>query len=154
MKRYVSIFLKDWLTNPSRKPLVMRGARQAGKTWLVRDLAKSSSRTLIELNLEKRPELAEHFLSNDPDRILSDLEADLGRDIHPDNSILFLDEIQATPALLASLRWFREEMPNLPVVAAGSLLDFTLEEHDFSMPVGRIMYCHVEPLYFFEFIES
>lgn len=154
MKRSVSIFLKDWLTNPSRKPLVMRGARQVGKTWLVRDLAKTSSRTLIELNFEKQPELAEHFSSNDPDRIISDLEADLGLDIHPDNAILFLDEIQAAPALLASLRWFREEMPELPVVAAGSLLDFTLEKHDFSMPVGRIMYCHVEPLSFFEFLEA
>jgi len=154
MKRSVSIFLKDWLTNPSRKPLVMRGARQVGKTWLVRDLAKTSSRTLIELNFEKQPELAGHFSSNDPDRIISDLEADLGLDIHPDNAILFLDEIQAAPALLASLRWFREEMPELPVVAAGSLLDFTLEEHDFSMPVGRIMYCHVEPLSFFEFLEA
>jgi len=154
MKRSVSLFLKDWLTNPGRKPLVMRGARQVGKTWLVRDLAKTSSRTLIELNFEKQPELAEHFLSNDPARIISDLEADLGMDIHPDNALLFLDEIQAAPALLASLRWFREEMPELPVVAAGSLLDFTLEEHDFSMPVGRIMYCHVEPLSFFEFLDA
>ncbi|VGO16663.1 hypothetical protein PDESU_05254 [Pontiella desulfatans] len=154
MKRSVSIFLKDWLANPSRKPLVMRGARQVGKTWLVRDLAKTSSRALIELNFEKQPELAEHFLSNDPARIISDLEADLGLDIHPDNAILFLDEIQAAPALLASLRWFREEMPELPVVAAGSLLDFTLKEHDFSMPVGRIMYCHVEPLSFFEFLDA
>jgi predicted AAA+ superfamily ATPase len=154
MKRSVSIFLKDWLANPSRKPLVMRGARQVGKTWLVRDLAKTNSRTLIELNFERRPELAEHFSSNDPARIISDLEADLGLDIHPGNAILFLDEIQAAPALLASLRWFREEMPELPVVAAGSLLDFTLEEHDFSMPVGRIMYCHVEPLSFFEFLDA
>ena len=154
MKRSVSIFLKDWLSDPSRKPLVMRGARQVGKTWLVRDLAEAQSRTLIELNLEKRPELAEHFSSNNPRQIVSDLEADLGLDIHPDNAILFLDEIQATPVLLASLRWFHEEMPELPVVAAGSLLDFTLAEHDFSMPVGRIMYCHVEPLSFFEFLNA
>jgi predicted AAA+ superfamily ATPase len=154
MKRSVSIFLKDWLSDPGRKPLVMRGARQVGKTWLVRELAESQSRTLIELNLEKRPELAEHFSSNTPRQIISDLEADLGQNIHPDHSILFLDEIQAAPALLASLRWFREEMPELPVVAAGSLLDFTLAEHDFSMPVGRIMYCHIEPLSFFEFLDA
>ncbi len=154
MKRSVSAFLADWLINPNRKPLVMRGARQVGKTWLIRDLAKAHSRTLIELNLEKRPELAEHFASNDPRQIVSDLEAELGLTIHPDTSILFLDEIQAVPRLLASLRWFREEMPELPVVAAGSLLDFTLAEHDFSMPVGRIMYCHVEPLSFFEFLTA
>ena len=154
MKRSASIFLNDWLINPNRKPLVMRGARQVGKTWLIRDLAASKSRTLIELNLEKRPELAEHFSSNDPRQIVADLEADLGLAIHPDTSILFLDEIQAVPALLAKLRWFREEMPELPVVAAGSLLDFTLAEHDFSMPVGRIMYCHIEPLSFFEFLNA
>ncbi len=154
MKRSVSIFLKDWLTNPNRKPLVLRGARQVGKTWLIRDLAESQARLLIELNLEKRPELAEHFSSNDPARIISDLEADLGLNIDPESAILFLDEIQAVPTLLASLRWFREEMPELPVVAAGSLLDFTLAEHDFSMPVGRIMYCHVEPLSFFEFLDA
>jgi len=150
----VSIFLKDWLTNPNRKPLVLRGARQVGKTWLIRDLAESQARLLIELNLEKRPELAEHFSSNDPARIISDLEADLGLNIDPESAILFLDEIQAVPTWLASLRWFREEMPELPVVAAGSLLDFTLAEHDFSMPVGRIMYCHVEPLSFFEFLDA
>jgi len=154
MNRSVSTFLNDWLVNPNRKPLVMRGARQVGKTWLIRELAKSQSRTLIEVNLEKRPELAVHFLSNDPRQIVSDLETDLGMDIHPDTSILFLDEIQAVPRLLASLRWFYEEMPELPVVAAGSLLDFTLAEHDFSMPVGRIMYCHVEPLSFFEFLTA
>ena len=154
MKRSASIFLKDWLNNPSRKPLVMRGARQVGKTWLIRDLAESQSLTLIELNLEKRPELAEHFSSNDPRRILSDLEADLGLNINREACILFLDEIQAIPSLLATLRWFREEMPELAVVAAGSLLDFTLTEHDFSMPVGRIMYCHIEPLSFFEFLDA
>lgn len=152
MKRSITTFLDEWLTGHNRKPLVMRGARQVGKTWLVRDLAKRQSQTLIELNLEKRPELAQHFASNDPVQILSDLEADLGRPIHLGKSILFLDEIQAVPQLIASLRWFREEMPEFPVIAAGSLLDFALREHTFSMPVGRIMYCRVEPVSFVEFL--
>jgi uncharacterized protein len=152
MKRFRSAFLTEWLVHPNRKPLIVRGARQVGKTWLVRELAEASDRTLVELNFEKRPELAGNFSSNDPARILSELQADLGRDIDPGRAILFLDEIQAAPALLASLRWFYEEMPELPVIAAGSLLDFTLQEHDFSMPVGRVMYCHVGPLTFFEFL--
>lgn len=152
MKRSLSAFIKEWLNHPGRKPLILRGARQVGKTWLVRSLAKSESRTLVELNFEKQPERSVHFSSNDPARILSDLEAELGQSIDPEKSILFLDEVQAAPELLASLRWFYEEMPHLPVIAAGSLLDFTLKEHDFSMPVGRVMYCHVEPLSFFEFL--
>lgn len=154
MKRVLSDFLQEWLINPGRKPLVVRGTRQVGKTWLVRNLAKSSGRTLVELNFEKQPGLAENFSSNEPARILSELRADLGREIDPAHVILFLDEIQAAPALLASLRWFYEEMPELPVIAAGSLLDFTLKEPDFSMPVGRVMYCHVEPLTFFEFLAA
>lgn len=154
MKRSASAFLDEWLAGSGRKPLVLRGARQVGKTWLIRDLATRQSRDLVELNLEKRPELGAHFSSNDPSRIVSDLEAELNVTIRAETTILFLDEIQAVPELLASLRWFREEMPKLPVVAAGSLLDFALRQHDFSMPVGRIMYCHVEPLSFFEFLEG
>jgi len=154
MKRSRSAFLKDWLNNPGRKPLIVRGARQVGKTWLVRELAKTEGRELVELNFEKQPGLAENFSSNDPVRILSELQADLGRDIDPCQAILFLDEIQAAPTLLAKLRWFYEEMPELPVIAAGSLLDFTLKEHDFSMPVGRVMYCHIDPLTFFEFLDA
>lgn len=154
MNRFRSEFLNDWLVDPNRKPLIVRGARQVGKTWLVRALAKTNDRTLVELNFEKQPGLAGNFSSNDPARILSELQADLGRDIDPGRAILFLDEIQAAPALLASLRWFYEEMPELPVIAAGSLLDFTLKKHDFSMPVGRVMYCHVGPLTFFEFLDA
>lgn len=154
MKRLLSPFLEKWLAQPGRKPLIVRGARQVGKTWLVRELAQSTGKTLVELNFEKQPWLAENFLSNEPSRILSELQADLGRTIDPARAILFLDEIQAAPKLLASLRWFYEEMPELPVIAAGSLLEFALKEHDFSMPVGRIMYCHVNPLTFFEFLEA
>jgi len=152
LKRFISSYLEQWLARPDRKPLVLRGARQAGKTWLVRQLAADCGKQLIELNMERRPELADHFLSNDPRQAVRDLEADLSVSISPATSILFLDEVQATPQLLAFLRWFREDMPELPVIAAGSLLDFALRKHDFSMPVGRITYCHVEPLSFYEFL--
>lgn len=154
MNRNVTKFLDEWLADISRKPLVLRGARQVGKTWLIRDLAKRHHRQLIELNLERRPELADHFRSNDARRTVSDLEAELRVSINDKDTILFLDEIQAVPSLLGSLRWFHEDMPELPVVAAGSLLDFALEEHDFSMPVGRIAYCHVEPVSFYEFLDA
>ena len=154
MKRFVSKFLDDWLAAPKRKPLILRGARQVGKTWLVRDLATRHSLQLIELNLERFPEYAEHFRTNDPHQAISDLEADLGVVIDPQKTLLFLDEIQATPQLLAFLRWFYEDMPELPVITAGSLLEFTLRDHNFSMPVGRTSYCHIEPVSFYEFLDA
>jgi hypothetical protein len=154
LKRKTAAFLDQWLVSENRKPLVLRGARQVGKTWLVRDLAHRMGRQLVEVNVERRPELADHFADNDVARALRDLEADLGVSIRPESSILFFDEIQACPRLLGLLRWFYEEMPELPVVAAGSLLEFALRDHDFSMPVGRISYCHVEPVSFYEYLDA
>ncbi len=152
MKRYLIDKLKDWLMSPSRKPAVLRGARQVGKTWVVRELAKQTGKQLIELNLEKQRSLAIHFESNDPSTILLNLESALNQSIHPADSILFLDEIQAAPELFAKLRWFYEDMPELAVITAGSLLEFVLENHTFSMPVGRIQYFFIEPLGFEEFL--
>jgi len=144
--------LKAWLISEFRKPLVLRGARQVGKTWLVRELAKEMNKHLVELNFEKQRELSVHFESNNPTTILLNLESALGLSIHPENSLLFFDEIQAAPQLFAKLRWFYEAMPNLPVIAAGSLLEFVLERHEFSMPVGRVNYFFIEPLGFDEFL--
>ena len=146
MQRYITEKLKDWLISKSRKPLVLRGARQVGKTWLVRELAKQSGKQLIELNFEKQRYLATHFESNDPKTILLNLESALNQSINQNQSILFLDEIQAAPEIFAKFRWFYEEMPELAVIAAGSLLEFVLENHTFSMPVGRIQYFFIEPL--------
>lgn len=152
MFRRASKYLDEWLKLKKRKPLILRGARQVGKTWLVRDMAKRNNLELIELNFEKRPEIAEHFNSNDPVKILTNLESELNCKIILNNSLLFLDEIQAKPELLSVLRWFMEEMPQLPVISAGSLLDFALKDHTFSMPVGRITYYYLEPMSFLEFI--
>jgi predicted AAA+ superfamily ATPase len=152
MQRYLIDKLNNWIISPSRKPAVLRGARQVGKTWIVRELAKQTGRQLIELNLEQQRDFAIHFESNEPATILLNLESALNQSISPKNSILFLDEIQAAPELFAKLRWFYEDMPELPVIAAGSLLEFILENHSFSMPVGRIQYFFIEPLGFEEFL--
>lgn len=150
--RKALLHLKNWISSHNRKPIVLRGARQVGKTWMVRELARLSSKQLIELNFEKQIGWRDLFSSNDPKEILVNLESAFNMTILPQNSLLFLDEIQAAPELLAKLRWFYEDMPELPVVAAGSLLEFTLSDHTFSMPVGRIGYLHVEPLSFEEFL--
>ena len=152
MIRFASEELDRWLKSPDRKPLVMRGARQVGKTWLVRDFAKRHELELIELNLEKYPHYADLFSDNNPRASLKNIEAQLALKIIPESSCLFLDEIQAAPELFAKLRWFREDMPELQVIAAGSLLEFALGKAEFSMPVGRIAYFYLEPLSFFEFV--
>jgi hypothetical protein len=154
MRRDRTSFLIEWLNSTKRKPLVIRGARQVGKTWLIRDLANSQGKQLIELNFEKRPNLETLFSSNDPKEILTNISASVALKIEPRKAILFLDEIQVAPRLLEKLRWFAEDMPELAVLAAGSLLDFTLAKHEFSMPVGRIGYMYLEPLSFEEFLDA
>lgn len=154
MKRRVTQSLTAWMESPDRRPLVLRGARQVGKTWLARDLAERSGRSLVELNFEREPARSRLFASNDPHQILGELGLHLGQRISPGTNFLLLDEIQAAGDLLAKLRWFYEEAPELPVVAAGSLLEFTLGDHSFSMPVGRISFRRIEPLSFAEFLEA
>lgn len=154
MHRDRTSFLLDWLKASDRKPLIIRGARQVGKTWLIRNLANLSKKRLIELNFEKRPDFVSLFSSNDVREILFNVSTSFGGEIDPSNTILFLDEIQEAPQLLSKLRWFAEDIPQLAVIAAGSLLDFALDEHKFSMPVGRIGYLYLEPLSFEEFLEA
>lgn len=155
MERTCIPFLLNWLKSSDRLPLVIRGARQVGKTWLVRHLADLEKLRLIELNFEDQKELASTFSSNDPKVILKNLEEILGIErIDPRKSLLFLDEIQAAPELYPKLRWFAEKMPELPVIAAGSLFEFIFkQDHEpMSMPVGRVEFMYLEPLSFEEFL--
>ena len=152
IKRAAETKLVDWLKQKDRKPLVLRGARQVGKTTLVRQFAEQMGLELNEINLERHLRLDDLFKSTDINRICKELEAIAGRNIKSESSLLFLDEVQATPHALKALRYFYEEMRSLPIIAAGSLLEFTLAEHSFSMPVGRIEYLHLYPLTFPEFL--
>ena len=154
MKRAVFEDLRAWLTDVRRKPLILRGARQVGKTWLVRELARERNLALLEVNFERDPSLAKAFEAADPARVFSDLALLMDHRAAPTDSLLFIDEIQAAPEVLARLRWFAEEMPELPVVAAGSLLEFALADFSHSMPVGRVSYAYVEPLGFPEYLEA
>lgn len=152
MERRAESHLRRWLEAEPRKPLVVRGARQVGKTTLIRQFAAATDRGLLEVNLERHPELDRIFRGLDPDRIVSALEASADRRL--DRAILFLDEIQAAPHALAALRYLYEQRPEIPVVAAGSLLEFTLANHAFPMPVGRIEYLHLGPMSFSEFLRA
>ncbi len=152
MKRFAEETLRRWLKAPRRKPLVLRGARQVGKTTLVRRFAAAAGLGLCEVNLERHLYLDRVFESLDTGRILRELEALAGVRLH--GAMLFLDEVQATPHALPALRYLYEDRPDLPVAAAGSLLEFTLADHAFAMPVGRIQYLHLGPMTFREFLAA
>lgn len=146
--------LLKWLNKPNRKPLVIRGARQVGKSTLVRQLANASGRFCLELNFERMSELSDFFIDKNPKQIMQQLSVYAKEPLDPNTTLLFLDEIQAAPQVLEILRYFYEEYPKLPVIAAGSLLDFVLEAPEFSMPVGRIEYFHLGPLSFEDFLTA
>ena len=127
-----------------------------GKTWLVRELARASGRVLLEVNFDRNPEYARIFREegSGPRRWIDDLALRTGVEAPAEGLILFLDEIQTVPEVLAKLRWFAEEMPELPVIAAGSLLEFALRDFEYSMPVGRVSFAFVEPMSFPEFLKA
>src|SRR3990167_17101 len=150
--RFELDYLSTWLHRSNRKPLLIRGARQVGKSTLVRLLAEKESKQLVELDFENNPGLAELFESQDPNIILSLLSVQLGQNIQPQSVILFLDELQKTPQILGSLRYFYEKMPELAIIATGSLLDLVLNNIQFSMPVGRIEYLYLMPMSFEAFL--
>lgn len=154
MNRDALQYLRDWRNRQDRKPLVIRGARQVGKSFLVRQFAELDFENLVEVNFENEEAVAEYFARSEVGATLRLLEAHYGKRIRPGGTLLFLDEIQGAPEVFARLRYFREQIPELHVVAAGSLLEFVLEDHDFSMPVGRIEYLHLGPLQFGEFLRA
>ena len=151
MKRNAEKELSRWFYGRKRKPHVLRGARQVGKSTLVRNFAASEKLTLYEVNLERHVELRRAFASLRTDDILQELEAVVGAPILDEGGLLFLDEIQAVPEAIPALRYLAEDRPSLPIIAAGSLLEFALAKHGFSMPVGRIAYLHLGPMDFVEY---
>ena len=155
MKRRYEQDLAKWLRKKNRKPLVVRGARQVGKSTLIRQFAESQKLTLFEVNLERNPQLMSVIETLDPVKILTEIEFICRKGkVDPKKALLFVDEIQGVPKMLQAMRYFYEEMPDLAVVAAGSLLEFTLSDHSFPMPVGRIEYFHVGPVSWEEFLAA
>jgi len=148
MLRILQATLTNWFKGPTRKPLVLRGARQVGKSTLVRQFAKDQKLRLHEVNLELHKHLRPAITSLSVAAFLNEVQltckngAPLG-----DDSLLFIDEIQEIPEALTLLRYLYEEKPDLAVIAAGSLLEFALasEDRSFSMLVGRIEYAFLGP---------
>ena len=144
--------LDRWFSREKRKPLVIRGARQVGKTTLVRHFAERRGLRLHEVNLERHLGLRDAFASKQISRIVTELEFTAKRGkLEDETSLLFIDEIQTIPEALAALRYLYEDRPRLAVVSAGSLLEFALTDARLSMPVGRIQYDYLGPMSFEEF---
>jgi predicted AAA+ superfamily ATPase len=152
MKRLADHYLHSWKNDPYRMPLLLRGARQIGKTFSVRNLGKSF-KSFVEINLEEQPDLHAIFEKNlDPERIIAELSIVTKQPINPGKTLLFIDEIQIMPRAITALRYFYEKMPQLHVIAAGSLLDFAIEE--VGIPVGRVQSLYMFPLSFIEFLAA
>jgi predicted AAA+ superfamily ATPase len=151
MKRFIEQELLQWKDNTFRKPLLVRGARQVGKTFSVRQLAKSFT-SYIEVNFESDRSVHTFFEKDfNPDEICMNLSAYYNVPVQDGQTLLFLDEIQACPEAISSLRFFYEKRPGLHVIAAGSLLEFALQELP-SFGVGRIDNLFMFPLSFDEFL--
>ncbi len=151
MDRSLEKRLREWKEDEMRFPLLLRGARQVGKTYIVEKLGKSFE-SFVSVNFEAQPEATPCFDSLDPEEILLRLQVMFKKSIYPGKTLLFLDEIQVCPKAIIALRYFKEKLPALHVIGAGSLLEFALAEEKFSFPVGRIQFMYLKPLSFKEFV--
>jgi uncharacterized protein len=151
LKRLIEDRLLEWKTAGRRKPLIIRGGRQVGKTWAVEQLGRRHFARYVKIDLEKRPDLHRLFEGSlESKALLGQLALAAGEHIKAGETLLFLDEIQACPRALMALRYLYEDMPDLHVIAAGSLLEFALGE--ISFPVGRVQFLNMYPLTFAEFV--
>jgi uncharacterized protein len=150
MLRLIESNILDWKKSTRRKPLILRGGRQVGKTWLIENFLAGHFEHFIKIDLEERLDLHVHFEGNlDPKVILESLELSVGR-ITPGKTLLFFDEIQSCPRAIMALRYFYEKLPELHVIAAGSLLEFAFDQ--IPIPVGRVQYLHMYPMTFYEYL--
>lgn len=153
MKRYAIKQLIRWKESQDRKPLIIRGARQVGKTWLMQEFGKTQYKKTIYINFENNDLMCEHFSKDlDTQRIINGLELEYSA-IDAQNTLIILDEIQECPKALTSLKYFYENNPEYHIVAAGSLLGVALHEN-ISFPVGKVDFLDLYPLSFLEFLEA
>ena len=152
--RKIIPYLVEWKNKKDRRPLVLRGARQVGKTSAVLMFGKRYFKSILHLNLENIEHqrlFREEISLNDFEKIVQII---LHQRIIPGETLIFIDEIQNSPSLIKLLRFFYEQRPDVHVIAAGSLFQAKIEREGFSPPVGRIEYAYLYPLDFFEYMEA
>lgn len=144
--------LLKWKQSKYRKPLIIEGARQVGKTWLMKEFGRIAYADTVYINFDSNSRMAELFASDlDTDRLILGLELYAGRKIDPDNALLIFDEVQEVPRALTSLKYFHENAPQYHIVCAGSLLGIALHQGT-SFPVGKVDFLKLYPLSFREFL--
>jgi len=144
--------LISWKNKSGRKPLIIRGARQVGKTWLMKEFGKNEYAQTAYVNFESSKLLKSLFVDNfDIQRIISALQIESGLQINPENTLIILDEIQEAEGAITSLKYFCENAPQYHIIAAGSLLGVALHNHT-SFPVGKVEFLELNPLNFTEFL--
>lgn len=153
MERTVYTRLKSWKSRAGRKPLIIRGARQVGKTWLMREFGRREYRQVAYVNMEGNP-LMKNLFSTDFDipRILLGLQIETGVTIDADTLLVF-DEIQEAPEAITALKYFQENAPEYDILCAGSLLGVALNHHT-SFPVGKVEFLDLHPLTYVEFLAA
>lgn len=154
MERKIIKSLLEWKNNPIRQPLLLRGARQIGKTYTIRDFGKKHYKDFIEINFERDKKVKSVFDEDlNPRRILSELEVHIKKNFsNLKDTLIFFDEIQECKNAITSLKYFSEEMPGINLVAAGSLLGVSLIRGDVSFPVGKVDNLFMHPLNFEEYL--
>lgn len=157
MKRSASDYLAKWKEKTNHKPLLVYGARQVGKTYVLKEFGRQHYKSCTYIDLERDGRIRALFEANEnadlnPERILSLIETLTGNRIVPGESLLIFDEVQASNRALASLKYFYEQLPQLDIIAAGSLLGVTVNTKGFTMPVGKVQTYTMHPMSFPEFL--
>lgn len=154
IQRHISGRLVNWKDKPSRKPLILQGVRQVGKTWLLKHFGSAYFEDTAYFNFEKQKELAQFFsATRDPDRIIDNLALVHGKAILPQKTLIIFDEIQECNDALNSLKYFCEERPDYAIACAGSLLGVAMSRGS-SFPVGKVDFLQLHPVTFSEFLAS
>ncbi len=151
MYRTIEQHLLKWKNSKFRMPLIIRGARQVGKSYVVDKFAKQYL-DFIAINFEQNKIAPQFFTTLEPNEIIAKIELYFGKRVIPDNTLLFFDEIQACPDALQALRYFKEQRSDIHIITAGSLLEFYLNTAEVSFPVGRVSFLYLGPLSFHEYL--
>jgi len=152
MYRFIEAELEKWAEESEALPLLLRGARQVGKTYTLKHFAAKQFESHVYINLETDKEFIDDFKTLDPHRIINKIFALKNIEVEAGKTLLIIDEIQECPEAIVSLRYFYERIPGLHVAGAGSLLDFALSSGEISIPVGRVQYLFMQPMSFMEFL--
>lgn len=152
MERLIMKELVHWKTKKNRKPLIIRGARQVGKTWIMKEFGRRYFENVVYISFDNNERMKNVFeMDYDIPRIISALKVESGKQIHPDNTLLIFDEVQEVPKALTALKYFCENAPEYAIIAAGSLLGVALHEGT-SFPVGKVDFLTLYPMNFKEFL--